>query len=177
MNGSSEALDDGRNLAFEKIQMRLMDLEERKRQHRLEGGKGKEFLRFRIEGFHLAAELHNILHITRKFLFAPLYRTPDHVAGIFAHQGEILTLFHLDAILGLPKKDRPVMMVVEESGFHAGFLIDDVAGVGALRGEGEAGGEAPEGPPRYSGGVLRFDDGAAHLLDIPALLKSEFVVL
>lgn len=175
MNGTSASVREEQDRIFEQIQSRLAYLEERKREYRDAGKRGKEYLRFLLGDRRFAVELGHVTLITRKFLAAPLFHTPDHLAGIFANQGDVLSLFHLDAILGLPRAERKVMMVIGDKELRVGALVDDVAGIGVQT---EEGGEPPSGAgPRFADREINFEDGAAFLLDVPALLKSEYVQL
>ncbi len=166
----------GGSSIFERVQARLIEMENRKREIALHKTAKEEFFVFQLGGIRFAAEFAYVGTSASKFFFTPLFHMPEQLAGIFSYEGGVHTLFHLDLLMGLPPSQPKLLVVFESHELKIGVLVDEIespveldlaARINAI-------GEGEEAPP-FVDGYLPFAGERIFHLDVEALLKSEKV--
>jgi chemotaxis signal transduction protein len=77
----------------------------------------------------------NVLEVAALGELAEVPGSGSEVLGVRNLQGQVLPVFDLAHVLGVPRNGRPLRLVVaEQAGRLAGLAVDDVMGVGPLPG-------------------------------------------
>jgi len=165
-----------KNVVFEKIQARLLELEKRKLQVSQKGAKKAEYFVFRLAGMLFAIDFCFVGTSASKYFLTRLFRMPPQLAGIFSHEGEILALFHLDLLMGLPQTGGSFLVMLESPALKVGILVDEIELPMELNPPVVVGGiGAGEKVPAFVDGYLPLEGKKIFHLDVEALLKSEKV--
>jgi purine-binding chemotaxis protein CheW len=135
-------------------------------------------------------EARHALDVRPASSITPVPRVPAHVAGVTHLRGRILSVLDLARFLGVaegPKTEenpRRFLLVVEQPNMELALLVDEVlavrpADLNQLR----SGGDTLSGlPAQYVRGVIHGPelgggDGAVVILDLPALLADEALIV
>lgn len=93
-------------------------------------------LSFRIAGRLFGIEITKVKEINRNIEYTTVPRAPDTIVGLFNMRGQIVTLFQLNAMLGLPPPERAgshrhrrvtcmILKAASDSPNQSGFIIDE----------------------------------------------------
>jgi len=94
-------------------------------------GAVHEHVRVGAERYALPVE--NVLEVDRLGEIAPVPGAGGSSLGVRNHHGQVLAVFDLAAVFGIPREGRPQRIVVAaEAGRRAGLAIDEVIDVGPL---------------------------------------------
>lgn len=99
---------------------------------------------------------------------APLPAAPAHVAGLTAFRGNVLVVFHLHAVMGIPPtpSEYARILVLDDECALAVDAIEGIEPLADVR-------PAPEGLDRAASFVEGVTPSGAAVLDVEALLRSD----
>ena len=148
-----------------------------------DGGERLEALVCRVGAERYAISLAALRSVHRAAgadAVVPVPCTPAFVAGLLNVRGQVVTVLHLSATLGLPvtpaaERERAQVLLVDapasagSAQAQLGLLVDDVLGVesidlGALA--------APLAENEWTRGIAPSPTGSVSLIDVGALLNS-----
>lgn len=90
-------------------------------------------VRLRVAGECYAMAVENVLEVAELGDLAPVPGAHGSVLGVRNLRGEVLPVFDLAAVFGIPRDAPPLrLLVAEHEGKRAGFAIDEVTDVGEL---------------------------------------------
>jgi chemotaxis signal transduction protein len=93
-------------------------------------------VRLRVGNEMYAFPVDNVLEVAELGDLAPVPGAASAVLGVRNLQGQVLPVFDLAHVLGIPREGRALRLVVaEQDGRLAGLAVDEVTGVAALTGE------------------------------------------
>jgi purine-binding chemotaxis protein CheW len=112
-------------------------------------------VRLRVAGESYAVPVEDVLEVAELGEIAPVPGAHGSVLGVRNLRGEVLPVFDLAAVFGIPL-DRPPLrlLVAEHGGKRAGFAIDEVTDVGELEAPAEETESAFLRGATLDGGVL-----------------------
>jgi purine-binding chemotaxis protein CheW len=92
-------------------------------------------VRFRVGEENFALPVAQVLEVAELGPLAPVPGSPPSVLGVRNLRGQVLPVIDLGAVLGTAHENRGGKLVItEESGRRAGFVIDEVTDVAELPG-------------------------------------------
>jgi purine-binding chemotaxis protein CheW len=110
-------------------------------------------VRLRVAGEAYALAVENVLEVAELGDLAPVPGAQRSVLGVRNLHGEVLPVFDLATVFGIPRAEPAArLLVAEHDGKRAGFAIDEVTDVSELTDPGEE-----TGSPFLHGATL--DDG------------------
>ena len=122
-------------------------------------------LRVGAESYALPVD--TVIEVAELGEIAPVPGAPPSVLGVRNLRGQILPVFSLAAVLGIPVDRAPRrLLVAEEGGRRAGFAIDEVRDVETLPEPAEATESA------FLAGATLTDHGLVGVVDVPALFAA-----
>jgi purine-binding chemotaxis protein CheW len=90
-------------------------------------------VRMRLGAEHYALPVENVREIVDAGDISPVPGASALVLGVRNLRGQVLPVFSLAALFGIPADERPARLVVAEAGTkRAGLAIDEVTDVGEL---------------------------------------------
>jgi chemotaxis signal transduction protein len=93
-------------------------------------------VRLRVGNEMYAFPVGNVLEVAELGDLTPVPGAGSAVLGVRNLQGQVLPVFDLTHVLGIPREGRALRLVVaERNGQVAGLAVDEVTGVAALTGE------------------------------------------
>lgn len=140
----------------------------------------RKFLSLYIGGECFAVPLGNIVEIAKLGPITPLPNTPGWLLGITNHEGDLLSVFSLPAMLGAeaqpPGRHTHLVIITQSAGeVLSSFPADEIAQI-IHHGDGGFQGHSMQfaGPGgRFISGVIERSAVPVNLLDIEALLGSD----
>jgi chemotaxis signal transduction protein len=124
-------------------------------------------VRLRVGRETYAMPIENVLEVSKLGELTPVPGASSHVLGVCNFHGQVLPVFDLGRVFGIPRDPRaPRLLVTENGGRLAGFAVDEVSDVAALAGARE---EAEAKQLAYA----TLEQGAlVGVVDMPALFSS-----
>jgi chemotaxis signal transduction protein len=90
-------------------------------------------VRLSVAGESYALAVENVLEVAELGEIAPVPGARGAVLGVRNLRGEVLPVFDLAVVFGIPRTEPPLrLLVAEHEGKRAGFAIDAVTDVGEL---------------------------------------------
>jgi chemotaxis signal transduction protein len=90
-------------------------------------------VRLSVAGESYALPVENVLEVAELGDLSPVPGSHGAVLGVRNLRGEVLPVFDLAAVFGIPRDSPPLrLLVAEHDGKRAGFAIDEVTDVGDL---------------------------------------------
>ena len=90
-------------------------------------------VRLRVGGESYAFAVESVLEVAELGEIAPVPGAEAQVLGVRNLRGEVLPVFDLASVFGIPREGRAErLLIVEHEGRRAGFAIDEVVDVGEL---------------------------------------------
>ena len=90
-------------------------------------------VRLRVGGESYAFAVEHVLEVAELGEIAPVPGAEAQVLGVRNLRGEVLPVFDLASVFGIPREGRAGrLLIVEHEGRRAGFAIDEVVDVGEL---------------------------------------------
>ncbi|MEE8484915.1 MAG: chemotaxis protein CheW, partial [Nitrospinota bacterium] len=139
------------------------------------------FFIFSLCGKRFAIGFKDVAAIKSKYFSSILFKMPEHLAGIFSFQGEILSILRLEKIIGLEgAADGRVLMIIGKKDLKLGLFIDSVDSVCSLKPPVSfiKPGKAKSGPKLdldHIGGILPFENNDILHLDVESLFESKLI--
>jgi purine-binding chemotaxis protein CheW len=121
----------------------------------------------RVGGETYALPVDNVLEVGELGSLTPVPGAPNACIGVRNLRGEVVPVFDLAAVLGLPRDGVPARLVVAEEGARrAGLAIDDVTDIGAIPEPSE------ESESDFLIGGALADGALVGVLDVPRLFAT-----
>jgi purine-binding chemotaxis protein CheW len=124
-----------------------------------------------------AFEVSDAVEVLRPRQITEVPRTPAYIKGILSVRGEMVTVIDLRARLGMePAGASPLsrILIVTVDDLKAGFLVDRLGGVKAVRAASMSAPVADLGvPTRFMKGVVQSSGNSVLLLDAGALIEPD----
>ncbi|HVN25574.1 MAG TPA: chemotaxis protein CheW [Syntrophorhabdales bacterium] len=140
-------------------------------------GAIRSFVAFNLGNEEFAVDITKVQEINRWVDLTRIPNTSPHVQGVMNLRGKIVPVIDLRSMLGFdgkPADKQTRIIVVEDGGVVAGFLVDAVSEVVQLP---ESAIEAPPSlggiaEPRYVAGVGRIAERLVVLLDLQIMFQA-----
>jgi purine-binding chemotaxis protein CheW len=124
-------------------------------------------VQLRVGGERYALPVEQVRSVLDADGVTPVLGAPAAVLGLRVHEGQLLPVFRLAALLGVTAAEPRRIVVAADGGRSAGFAVDDVLDVGELPAARE---EAPASD-RLAGAVLA-DGALVGVVDLTAVLDA-----
>ncbi len=166
---------------FDKIKKNLLELDKRKKDIKKDSAVHENFFIFSLCGKSFAIGFKNVAAIKSKYFSSILFKMPEHLAGIFSFQGEILSILRLEKIIGLKgAAEGRILMVIGKKDLKIGLLIDSVDTVCSLKppvslikpGKAKSGADLDLD---HVDGILPFENNDILHLDVESLFESNLI--
>jgi purine-binding chemotaxis protein CheW len=124
-------------------------------------------VRLRVGSEAYAFAVEHVLEVTDLGAIAPVPGARADVVGVRNLRGEVLPVFDLASLFGIESDgDARRMVVLEHESRRAGFVIDDVVGVGELAVPDEA------TESRFLRGAALDEGELVGVVDVPSLFEG-----
>lgn len=124
-------------------------------------------VRVRVGGESYALPVENVLEVAELGEIAPVPGAAPSVLGVRNLRGQVLPVFDLARIFGIPREGTSARLLVAEDGpRRAGFAIDEVTDVGDLPDPDE------EGESPFLRGAALVGDALVGVVDVPRLFDA-----
>jgi chemotaxis signal transduction protein len=124
-------------------------------------------VRVRVGDETYAVAVEHVIEVAELGKLSPVPGAHGSVLGVRNLRGEVLPVFDLASVLGIPSQDLPSCLLVTEHGsLRAGFAIDEVTDVGAIPPVAE------ETQSNLLSGAALDDSGLVGVVDVERLFAA-----